>query len=220
MSNDNVVGFDPRQAQEDKVKAAMREPDPSDASVLHKHQGIPTAPDLGNGWTPPGERPVLRPGVFGGIDQFKAECEQWGFDPKTEGPSRCDEQFDMTARMLDGIRMGMLASHGASYNAGWWHDKNTGELLDQAYQVPIKLCLIHSEISEAMEGDRKGHMDEKLPHRSNFEVELADAYLRIMDLAGAMGVDLAGAVVEKMAYNARRKDHTKAGRDGENGKSY
>lgn len=220
MSNDNVVGFDPRQAQEDRVKEAMRQPDPSDASVLHRHQGIPTVPDLGAGWTPPGELPVLRPGAFAGIDQFKAECEQWGFDPKVEGPSRCDDQFDMTARMLDGIRMGQMASHAASFNAGWWHDKETGELLDQPYQIPIKLCLIHSEISEAMEGDRKGLMDEKLPQYDNFTVELADAYLRIMDLAGACGSDLAGAVAAKMAYNARRKDHTKEGRDGKNGKGY
>ena len=35
--------------------------------------------------------------------------------------------------------------------------------------------LIVSEIAEAMEGERKDLMDDKLPHRKMAEVELADA---------------------------------------------
>ena len=63
------------------------------------------------------------------------------------------------------------------------------------------LCLIHSEISEAMEGHRKNLMDDKIPHRSMLEVELADALIRICDMAGGLGLDLEGAVLEKLEYN-------------------
>ena len=60
---------------------------------------------------------------------------------------------------------------------------------------------MHSELSEAMEGERKGLMDDKLPHRRMAEVELADTLIRIFDYAGGFGYDLQGAYEEKMAYN-------------------
>lgn len=102
-------------------------------------------------------------------------------------------------------------------NGKWWHDaegnrldRNKGELL----------CLIHSEISEAMEGERKNLMDDKLPHRRMAEVELADALIRIFDYAAGFGYDLDGAYREKMAFNAVRADHSHAARQSANGKKW
>ena len=89
-------------------------------------------------------------------------------------------------------------------------DRNKGELL----------CLIHSEVSEAMEGERKGLMDDKLPHRRMAEVELVDALIRIFDYAGGFGYDLQGAFEEKMAFNATRKDHTHEARAAAGGKKF
>lgn len=67
------------------------------------------------------------------------------------------------------------------------------------------LCLIHSEISEALEALRKGNpQDEHCPAYSSLEVELADAIIRIMDYAGMRGLDVAGAIRAKMAYNKTR----------------
>ena len=66
------------------------------------------------------------------------------------------------------------------------------------------LALIHSEISEALEADRKDLMDDKLPHRSGLEVELADAIIRIKDFAGGKDLDIYGAIQEKLAYNTTR----------------
>jgi NTP pyrophosphatase (non-canonical NTP hydrolase) len=115
-------------------------------------------------------------------------------------------------------------------NAKWWYtaprrliswlpwpivqgkklDRNKGELL----------MLIVSEVSEAMEGERKGLMDDKLSHRSMVEVELADALIRIFDYAGAFGLDLEGAYQEKRAYNAIRVDHTYEARAAAGGKKW
>lgn len=121
------------------------------------------------------------------------------------------------------------AAHGASLRAGWWFDHKEGiDLLDHVKRgtrfgkalVAEKLCLTHSEVSEGMEGHRKGLMDDKLPHRPMLEVELADAVIRIADLAGALGLDLGGAIADKMAFNAVRPDHKPEARQAEGGKAY
>lgn len=103
-------------------------------------------------------------------------------------------------------------------NEQWWRDLRTGEPIKR--NVGELLCLVHSEISEAMEGHRKNLMDDKLPHRPMFEVELADALIRIFDIAGGLNLDLAGAVIEKLEYNAHREDHKVENRLKENGKKY
>lgn len=122
-----------------------------------------------------------------------------------------------------------LACHGAAEKAGWWKDLKAGtNFIDEICLdtrlgkalVAEKLCLIHSEISEAMEGHRKNLMDDKLPHRKAVEVELADAIIRIFDLAGALDLDLGGAIVEKLAYNAQRADHKPENRIAAGGKAY
>jgi len=80
--------------------------------------------------------------------------------------------------------------------------------------------LVVSELAEAMEGDRKNLPDDKLPHRPMREVELADALIRIFDMAGAYNMDIGGAVAEKMAFNAIRPDHKLENRMAEGGKTY
>lgn len=75
--------------------------------------------------------------------------------------------------------------------------------VEKAFNAQM-LALIHSEISEAMEADRKDLMDDKLPHRKGLEVELADAFIRVCDMCAGLGLDLGGAVVEKLAYNETR----------------
>ena len=116
------------------------------------------------------------------------------------------------------------------------HMKNTGVTMDQARDIlkdlgiersTLKtrnvgelLCLVHSEISEAMEGARKNLMDDKLPHRKMIEVELADALIRIFDIAGAYNLDLGNAISEKRYFNANRADHKLENRLKDNGKKF
>lgn len=118
--------------------------------------------------------------------------------------------------MKDGLNGFVRAAHRAATESGWWKDVD----INARGIVPEKLCLIHSEISEAMEGHRKDLNDDKLKNRKMIEVELADAMIRIADLAGAMDLDLGGAVVEKMAFNALRADHKLENREKEGGKKY
>ena len=127
--------------------------------------------------------------------------------------------LDMAAQSIkDGFRLATTDSHLASKDAGWYHDAKTKKPLER--NVPEMLCLIHSEISEAMEGYRKSLQDDKLPHRKMVEVELADAMIRIFDLAGYLNLDLGGAYVEKRQYNEKRADHKLENRGKPGGKAF
>ena len=108
-------------------------------------------------------------------------------------------------------------AHSAAVKGGWYSNKDGAP---KERNVGEMLCLIHSEISEAMEGHRKRLMDDKLPHRKMVEVELVDAMIRIFDLAGYLCLDLEGAYWEKRNYNDSRADHKIENRLKEGGKAY
>lgn len=119
--------------------------------------------------------------------------------------------------------------HADNVKAGWWTDLKTGtDLAAEARSgsrfgqalVSEKLALVHSEVSEGLEGARKNLKDDKLPHRPMLEVELADNIIRTLDLAGCLGLDIEGAIIEKRAFNAVRPDHKIANRLAEGGKAY
>lgn len=98
-----------------------------------------------------------------------------------------------------------------SQRRGWHNPSNS---------FPEAIALIHSELSEALEGDRKDKMDDHLPHRTSKEVELADAIIRIFDLCGQENIDIGGALVEKFQYNKIRADHDPENRKKPGGKKY
>ena len=106
--------------------------------------------------------------------------------------------------------------HQRDIVAGWWNDLITGEKLDRNDGELI--CLMHSELSEALEGVRKNAMDDHLPSRPMVEVEMADTIIRILDYCAARGLDVGGAMVAKLEYNANRADHKREARLSANGK--
>jgi NTP pyrophosphatase (non-canonical NTP hydrolase) len=69
----------------------------------------------------------------------------------------------------------------------------------------IRLCLIHSEVSEAVDEVKKRWAPLTLDNaRVRVAEELADVLIRCGDLAQCIGVDLQQAVVEKLKKNEKR----------------
>jgi len=128
------------------------------------------------------------------------------------------EEYTHGKMMENSINELVQLCYGASFKAGWHTDINTGELKER--NRAEMLMLIVSEIAEAMEGERKGLMDDKLKHRPMAEVEMADAVIRIADYCGRWNYDLGGAIIEKMQYNANREDHKIENRLKDGGKKF
>jgi len=118
---------------------------------------------------------------------------------------------------LDGVAALVRLANATATKSGWYVDPQTG--------APIKrntgevIALMHSELSEALEADRKNLRDDKLKHRPGIEVEFADCIIRICDTAAALHLDLAGAIIEKNRFNQVRKDHKLSARKA-GGKRY
>lgn len=119
---------------------------------------------------------------------------------------------------LAGLRAAQSLASTTARNAGWYNDPETGALVKRNFGEVI--ALMHSELSEALEADRKGLMDDKLPHRDGREVEFADCIIRILDTADALGFDIAGAMIEKNRFNQHRADHKLEARTKDGGKKY
>ena len=65
--------------------------------------------------------------------------------------------------------------------------------------IPEKLCLIHSEVSEALEALRGP--DEE----NNIGEELADIIIRVFDLAGHLDINIYKEITDKMEKNFKRE---------------
>lgn len=109
-----------------------------------------------------------------------------------------------------GIKEAQRLAHDTANNAGWYRDPATGEPIVRNFGEVVMLMV--TELAEAVEADRKSLMDDKLPHRSGVEVEFADCIIRILDTAAALGLDVAGALIEKNRFNGERADHKLAAR--------
>jgi NTP pyrophosphatase (non-canonical NTP hydrolase) len=109
--------------------------------------------------------------------------------------------------------------HKVSTDHGFWEDHRNLNSMQLRYgnefsidkQLPdillqiSRAMLIVTEISEGVEalrdGDRK---DDKLPEFSGFTVELADALIRVFDLAEHFQLPVIEAMLDKIEYNKLR----------------
>lgn len=79
--------------------------------------------------------------------------------------------------------------HRYAVDKQWW---------DRERPIPELLCLLHSEISEALEAYRN-HDD------ANFREELADLAIRLLDMCGGLKIDLEYEIETKHRINLTRK---------------
>lgn len=73
-------------------------------------------------------------------------------------------------------------------NKGWWITNR---------QIPELLCLVHAEVSEALEAYRENNND-------NFKEELADIVIRVWDICEHLDINIAEEVNKKHKFNLTR----------------
>lgn len=89
--------------------------------------------------------------------------------------------------------------HQQNKEMGWW---------DSPRSFSTFVCLFHSELSEAMEGDRRNLMDDHLPEYEMFWVEVADFVIRCLDWLGheqhqTYGFDILEHITSKTDFLAQ-----------------
>lgn len=95
------------------------------------------------------------------------------------------QETDIKGRSLNELAQ---ICHSIAVEKGFWEkERNIGEAL----------MLIVTELAEAMEGYRKQDTE-------NFKEELADAFIRLLDLCGGLKIDIEDEIVRKSMKNKNR----------------
>jgi len=95
------------------------------------------------------------------------------------------QETDIKGRSLNELAQ---ICHSIAVEKGFWEkERNIGEAL----------MLIVTELAEAMEGYRK-------QDKENFKEELADAFIRLLDLCGGLKIDIEDEIVRKSMKNKNR----------------
>ena len=138
------------------------------------------------------------------MDDFREFIAKLNEDEKIENNVRYVNRgkvMDMLQKLMVpnivSIRKWGQAVYKNAVDHGFWENATP----ENKSIIPEKLCLIHSEISEALEGFRN-----KIPEgeKGCLAEELADATIRIMDLCGYLDIDLEDEIKRKHEINLKR----------------
>jgi hypothetical protein len=109
--------------------------------------------------------------------------------PKYTVPLDIDQNF------LSGLHRFAADCYLMAADKGFWDEpRNKGEMI----------ALMHSELSEMLEGVRKPGPDAHCPKFTSEEVEAADLFIRLMDYVEGHGLRFTAALEAKYSYNATR----------------
>ena len=131
-----------------------------------------------------------------------------------------------TVKILDALETLRDAAHQNSKEKGFW-----GPTTDTPWNFGEKVALIHTELSEMFEAWRCGKSESESEkdiriidsgHRSAedpigtrritaIEEEMADTFIRLLDLCGKLDIDVGRVILAKMVYNKNRP-HMHGGR--------
>ena len=78
--------------------------------------------------------------------------------------------------------------HETAVAKGFW---------DQERNIGEALMLIVTELAEAMEAHRTQNDD-------NFKEEIADTFIRLLDLCGGLHIDIESEIIKKATHNTTR----------------
>lgn len=133
---------------------------------------------------------------------FQSYKEEWS---PSQVESAIVTGFDIVQKRSDRTCLVRLGEVAREINIGnGWNVPEPEDFTGDDYKVPALLALIHAEVSEALEAFRAGD-------RENFEEELADVQIRLLDLIAGLGIDLDAGVAMKLEKN-RGRGHKHGGK--------
>jgi hypothetical protein len=124
-------------------------------------------------------------------------------------------------KFRDAINTIVVLTHDNALKSGWWDGYDWSDV----HKQNTKISLVASEVFEAQDALRTDSNDSHLPQHKGVYTELIDALIRVGDTLGRYmdddkNLDPGQIAVDKMVYNAKRKDHKPEARAAKGGKRF
>ena len=134
------------------------------------------------------------------VEHYRKRCD--GLQDTVDAINGDREFVDLWKTIAGGI-------HRTCLEKGWWNDLNQVMALSgkpgETQVLLARIMLVITELAEAVENIRHNQEpDDKIPEFTGLEAELADAVIRMMDLAARFNLRLPEAILAKTKFNEGR----------------